>query len=217
MRKRIGVLISGRGSNMEALLEAARDPAYPADIALVMSNNADAAGLATAARHGVETAVIDHRPFGKDRESFERALDARMRESNVDLVCLAGFMRVLTPVFVSAWDGRLLNIHPSLLPAYTGLRTHERALEDGVRVHGCTVHFVTPVLDVGPIVAQAVVPVRAGDDPAALAARVLRQEHQLYPRALALIASGNAWLDKDRVVYRDEDAAARATVMASTP
>lgn len=213
-RKRIGVLISGRGSNMEALLEAASNPAFPAEIALVMSNNADAGGLATAARHGVATAVIDHRPYGKDRESFERALDARMREAGVELVCLAGFMRVLTPVFVGAWDGRLLNIHPSLLPAYTGLHTHERALNDGVRVHGCTVHFVTPVLDVGPIIAQAVVPVVSGDDPDALAARVLRQEHRLYPRALELIASGAAWLENDRVAYRDAAAMARATVFA---
>jgi len=213
-RKRIGVLISGRGSNMEALLAAASDPAFPAEIALVMSNRADAAGLATAASHGVATAVVDHRPYGKDRVSFERALDARMREAGVELVCLAGFMRVLTPVFVGAWDGRMLNIHPSLLPAYTGLHTHERALHDGVRVHGCTVHFVTPVLDVGPIIAQAVVPVRAGDDPDRLAARVLRQEHRLYPRALELIASGAAWLENGRVMYQDAQAMARATVFA---
>ncbi|GHE52582.1 phosphoribosylglycinamide formyltransferase [Camelimonas fluminis] len=216
-RKRVGVLMSGRGSNMEALLAAASDPAFPAEIALVMSNNADAGGLATAARQGVTTAVVDHRPYGKDRESFERALDARMRDAGVDLVCLAGFMRVLTPVFVGAWDGRLLNIHPSLLPAYTGLHTHERALNDGVRVHGCTVHFVTPVLDVGPIIAQAVVPVVSGDDPDALAARVLRQEHQLYPRALELIASGAAWLENGRVAYRDAAAAARATLFDPTP
>lgn len=213
-RKRIGVLISGRGSNMEALLAAASDPAFPAEIALVMSNRADAAGLATAASQGVATAVVDHRPYGKDRESFERALDARMREAGVELVCLAGFMRVLTPVFVGAWDGRMLNIHPSLLPAYTGLHTHERALHDGVRVHGCTVHFVTPVLDVGPIIAQAVVPVRGGDDPDRLAARVLRQEHRLYPRALELIASGAAWLENGRVMYQDAQAMARATVFA---
>ncbi|TCO15285.1 phosphoribosylglycinamide formyltransferase-1 [Camelimonas lactis] len=213
-RKRIGVLISGRGSNMEALLAAASDPAFPAEISLVMSNRADAAGLVTAASQGVATAVVDHRPYGKDRESFERALDARMRDAGVELVCLAGFMRVLTPVFVGAWDGRMLNIHPSLLPAYTGLHTHERALNDGVRVHGCTVHFVTPVLDVGPIIAQAVVPVRAGDDPDKLAARVLRQEHRLYPRALELIASGAAWLENGRVMYQDAQAMARATVFA---
>lgn len=215
-RKRIGVLISGRGSNMEALLEAASDPAFPAEIVLVMSNNADAAGLETAARYGVQTAVVDHRPYGKDRARFEQALDAHMRAANVELVCLAGFMRVLTPVFVSAWDGRLLNIHPSLLPAYTGLHTHERALNDGVRVHGCTVHYVTPVLDVGPIVAQAVVPVMPGDTPDMLSARVLRQEHQLYPRALALIASGAARLEQNRVVYRDAEAAAKATLLTGT-
>lgn len=216
-RKRIGVLISGRGSNMEALLEAARDPAFPAEIVLVMSNNADAGGLATAQRYGVATAVVDHRPYGKDRARFEQALDARMRESDVELVCLAGFMRVLTPVFVGAWDGRLINIHPSLLPSYTGLHTHERALADGVRVHGCSVHFVTPVLDVGPIIAQAVAPVLPGDDADTLASRVLRLEHRIYARALALIASGAAWLDDGKVAYRDADTALQATLFDASP
>ncbi|MFC0283230.1 phosphoribosylglycinamide formyltransferase [Camelimonas abortus] len=216
-RVRVGVLISGRGSNMEALLKAAADPAFPAEIVLVVSNNAGAAGLATAAGFGVATAVVDHRPYGRDRESFERALDARMREARVELVCLAGFMRVLTPVFVGAWEGRLLNIHPSLLPSYTGLHTHERALADGVRLHGCTVHFVTPVLDVGPIIAQAAVPTCPGDTPDTLAARVLRQEHRLYPRALALVAGGDAWLENGRVAYRDQATALQATIFAPEP
>ena len=190
MKRRVGVLISGRGSNLAALLEAARDPAYPAAIALVLSNRADAAGLAHAASAGVAARAIDHRPFGADRAAHEAALDAALREAGVELVCLAGYMRRLTPLLVRAWAGRMLNIHPSLLPAFPGLDTHARALEAGVKLHGCTVHLVTEGVDEGPILAQAAVPVLAGDTEAALAARVLVQEHRLYPAALAALARG---------------------------
>jgi len=190
MKRRVGVLISGRGSNLAALLEAARDPAYPAAIALVLSNRADAAGLAHAASAGVAARAIDHRPFGADRAAHEAALDAALREAGVELVCLAGYMRRLTPFLVRAWAGRMLNIHPSLLPAFPGLDTHARALEAGVKLHGCTVHLVTEGVDEGPILAQAAVPVLAGDTEAALAARVLVQEHRLYPAALAALARG---------------------------
>jgi len=190
MKRRVGVLISGRGSNLAALLEAARDPAYPAAIALVLSNRADAAGLAHAASAGVAARAIDHRPFGADRAAHEAALDEALREAGVELVCLAGYMRRLTPLLVRAWAGRMLNIHPSLLPAFPGLDTHARALAAGVKLHGCTVHLVTEGVDEGPILAQAAVPVLAGDTEAALAARVLVQEHRLYPAALAALARG---------------------------
>ncbi len=190
MKRRVGVLISGRGSNLAALLAAARDPAYPAAIALVLSNRADAAGLAHAASAGVAARAIDHRPFGADRAAHEAALDAALRAAGVELVCLAGYMRRLTPFLVRAWAGRMLNIHPSLLPAFPGLDTHARALVAGVKLHGCTVHLVTEGVDEGPILAQAAVPVLAGDTEAALAARVLVQEHRLYPAALAALARG---------------------------
>jgi phosphoribosylglycinamide formyltransferase-1 len=184
------ILISGGGSNMAALIAAAKDATFPAEIRLVLSNNADAGGLDKAGKAGVATAVIDHRPFGKDREAFEREMDARLRAEQVELICLAGFMRVLTPWFVKRWEGRMLNIHPSLLPAYKGLHTHARALADGASEHGCTVHWVVADLDAGPTIAQARVPVLPGDTEEALAARVLAQEHIIYPRALADVASG---------------------------
>lgn len=190
-RLRVAVLISGRGSNMKALLEAARDPAYPAEIGLVAANVPGAGGLALARAAGIATAELDHRQYS-GRESFERALNSRLVEAGIEFVCLAGFMRLLTPYFVDAWAGRMLNIHPSLLPAFPGLDTHARALDAGVRFAGCTVHFVTGEMDVGPIVAQAAVPVLPGDDAAALGARVLAAEHRLYPSALALVASGRA-------------------------
>ncbi len=213
-RKRIGVLISGRGSNMAALVEAARrDPAFPAEPALVLSNRADAQGLAFATGGGVETAVVDHKPFGKDREAFERALDARLRKSGVELVCLAGFMRLLTPWFVEQWRDRLINIHPSLLPAFQGLHTHERALATGVRLHGCTVHFVRAEMDDGPIIAQAAVPVLPGDDADSLAARVLVMEHRLYPLALGLVAAGNVRVENERTVFTPPEAAAEALLV----
>ncbi|MBN8873621.1 MAG: phosphoribosylglycinamide formyltransferase [Rhodospirillales bacterium] len=191
-RRRVGVLISGRGSNMAALLAATRDPGFPAEIALVLSNRPDAAGLATAAAAGVQTRVIDHREFPRDRPGHEAALDAALREAGVELVCLAGYMRLLTPFLVGAWAGRMLNVHPSLLPAFPGLDTHERALATGVKLHGCTVHLVTDVMDEGPILAQAAVPVLPDDTAETLAARVLAQEHRIYPAALALVASGRA-------------------------
>ena len=184
-RARVGVLISGRGSNMVSLLEAARDPAYPAEIAVVLSNNPDAPGLGLARASGVAAQAIDHRPCGAEREAHERMLDRALRAHGVQLVALAGYMRVLTPFLVEAWSGRMLNIHPSLLPAYPGLHTHRRALEAGEAEAGCTVHLVTEGVDQGPVLAQARVPVLPGDDEAALAARVLEAEHRLYPAALA--------------------------------
>ena len=190
MKRRVAVLISGRGSNLAALLAAARDPAYPAEIALVLSNRPDAAGLAHAAAAGVPTRVISHRPFGADRAAHEAAIDAALRDAGIEIVCLAGYLRRLTPRLVDAWAGRMLNIHPSLLPAFPGLDTHARALAAGVKLHGCTVHLVTATVDEGPILAQAAVPVLPGDTEASLAARVLAQEHALYPMALAALASG---------------------------
>ncbi len=189
-RRRTAVLISGRGSNMEVLLAAASKADFPAEIVLVAANRPDAAGLATARAAGVETAFIDHKPFGRDRQAFEQALDERLAAHGIELICLAGFMRILTPWFVERWLGRLINIHPSLLPSFPGTHTHERALEAGVRLHGCTVHFVEPEVDAGPIIAQAAIPVLPGDTPEHLAGRVLVQEHLLYPRALALVAGG---------------------------
>jgi phosphoribosylglycinamide formyltransferase-1 len=207
-RRRVAVLISGRGSNMVSLIEAARGPDFPAEIRLVLSNRPGAGGLARAAEAGIEALAIDHKAH-PDRESFDAAVDAALRERGIDLVCLAGFMRVLTPGFVEAWAGRMINIHPSLLPLFRGTHTHERALDAGVLVHGCTVHFVVPELDAGPIVAQAAVPVVPGDTPETLAARVLAQEHVLYPQALRMIASGDARLDGARVAFGDVwDAAA---------
>ncbi|MDB5430708.1 MAG: phosphoribosylglycinamide formyltransferase [Caulobacter sp.] len=190
MRTRVGVLISGGGSNMAALIAASQDPGCPYEVALVISNIADAGGLAKAAEAGVATRVIDHRPFAKDRESHERAIDAALREAGCDYVALAGYMRILTPVLVNAWEGRMLNIHPALLPLFPGLHTHQRALDAGVKVHGCTVHLVTAGVDEGPILGQAAAPVLAGDDEASLAARVLKAEHVLYPRCLAAFVSG---------------------------
>ncbi len=189
MKQPVGILISGRGSNMEALIAAARDDRFPARIALVLSNRPDAAGLATARAAGVRAEAVDHRAYGGDRPAHEAALDARLRDAGVGIVCLAGYMRLLSPFLVDAWAGRMLNIHPSLLPAFPGLDTHGRALAAGVRVHGCTVHVVTRAMDEGPILAQAAVPVLAGDTADDLAARVLRQEHLLYPAALAAFAA----------------------------
>jgi phosphoribosylglycinamide formyltransferase-1 len=190
MKKRVAILISGRGSNMTALIEAAKTKDYPAEIVLVVSNRPDAAGLDRARSSGIPTAVIDHEKFGGDRETFEQALDRELREHRIDLVCLAGFMRLLTPWFVNRWSGRMLNIHPSLLPQFKGLHTHRRALEAGVTRHGATVHFVVPEMDAGPIVAQDSVAVLENDTEETLAARVLELEHQIYPRALRAVAQG---------------------------
>jgi formyltetrahydrofolate-dependent phosphoribosylglycinamide formyltransferase len=197
VRRRTAVLISGRGSNLGALLAAARDPAYPAEIALVVSNVPGAGGLAVAKAAGVAAATIDHRPFKGDRAAHEAAILAVLDTAGIELVCLAGYMRKLTPLLVGRYTGRMLNIHPSLLPAFPGLDTHARALAAGVKLHGCTVHLVTDALDEGPILAQAAVPVLPGDTPEALAARVLAREHAIYPLALALLAGGGAGLAPD--------------------
>ncbi len=186
--KRVGILISGRGSNMAALIEAAKDKNFPAEIALVLSNRPDAGGLSLARAAGIATEVIDHTVFGRDRAVFDGTMQVVLEEHGVDIVCLAGFMRLLTPAFVAQWPERMLNIHPSLLPAFKGLDTHKRALELGAKVHGATVHFVTTELDSGPIIMQGAVAVQAGDTEAALAARVLKIEHLIYPAALRLVA-----------------------------
>ena len=192
VRKRVAILISGRGSNMEALIEAAKDSGYPAKIELVISNEPAAEGLRRAAAAGVRTAVVDHKKFGKDREAFEHALQDELQAHRIEIVCLAGFMRLLTPRFVRQWDGRLINIHPALLPAFKGLDTHARALAAGAKEHGATVHFVVSEMDAGPVITQAAVPVMAGDTEATLAARVLEVEHRIYPEALRLVAEGRA-------------------------
>ena len=192
IRRRTAILLSGRGSNMAALIAAARAPAYPAEIALVLSNRADAGGLALAAAAGIATATVESRRFPGDRAGFEAAMQATLDRHAIDLIALAGFMRILTPGFVAAWQGRMVNIHPSLLPAFAGLDTHARALAAGVRLHGCTVHLVSAGVDEGPILAQAAVPVLAGDTEASLAARVLAQEHRIYPAALAWLAAGDS-------------------------
>ncbi len=189
-RKRVAVLISGRGSNMAALIEAAKAPDYPAEIVLVLSNIADAGGLDTARKNGIETAVVDHKPFGKDRAAFDRAMHDVLTAHNIELVCLAGFMRILTPAFVALWSEHMLNIHPALLPAFKGLDTHQRALDAHAKVHGATVHFVVPEMDAGPIIMQGAVSVKDDDTEAALAARVLKIEHAIYPAALRLVSEG---------------------------
>lgn len=186
-RLKVAVLISGRGSNLQALIDACKQPEFPAEIALVISNVPGAAGLDRAARAGIPTRTIDHRAF-QGRGPFEDALDAALREAGAELVCLAGFLRILTAPFVERWRGRLINIHPSLLPKYPGLDTHARALAAGEKFAGCTVHYVVPEVDAGPVIVQASVPVRAGDTPDTLAARVLKVEHRCYPLALQLIA-----------------------------
>ena len=196
--KRTAILISGRGSNMRSLVSAAREPGFPARIALVLSNRPDAGGLVFARDAGIATSVVDHKAF-PTREDFERAMQAELEKHGVELICLAGFMRVLTNWFVAQWTGRMINIHPALLPSYRGLHTHERALADGVKIHGCTVHFVVPEMDEGPIVAQAAVPVLDADTPETLAARVLEQEHVVYPMALRLVAAGGLTVEGNRV------------------
>lgn len=195
---KVGVLVSGRGSNLQALLDACADPTYPAEIALVISNIPGAYALERARKAGIPTRIIPHKDF-PSRESFDGAMDAVLREAGVEIVCLAGFMRLLTPGFVQGWMGRMINIHPSLLPSFKGLHTHERALAAGVKLHGCTVHLVTPDLDDGPILVQAAVPVLADDTPDNLADRVLAQEHRAYPLALRLLAEGKVRLEGERV------------------
>ena len=200
-RKRVGVLISGRGSNLAALIAAAEQPDYPAEIVLVVSNRPEAAGLARASEAGLATAVVDHKAHA-DRRAFAEELDRKVQAAGIEILCLAGFMRVFTDWFVERWAGRMLNIHPSLLPAFRGTDTHRQALAAGVLVHGCTVHFVTPDLDAGPIVAQAAVSVLPGDTEETLAARVLAEEHRLYPFALRLVCEGEARLVGASVQYQ---------------
>jgi len=199
-KKRVAILISGRGANMAALIAAARKPDYPAEIAVVLSNRPDAGGLRRAGAEGIAAAVVDHGDFGKDREAFERAVQAQLEAYRIDIVCLAGFMRQLTPWLVSRWSGRMINIHPALLPSFRGLHTHERALEAGVKIHGATVHFVVPEVDSGPIIAQAAVPVLDDDTPDTLAARVLAAELRIYPLALGLVAGGKSSITADGIV-----------------
>jgi phosphoribosylglycinamide formyltransferase 1 len=209
-RKRVAILISGRGANMAALIAAAKKPGYPAEIALVLSNRPEAGGLRRASADAIATAVVDHAAFGKDREAFERAVEAHLEMQSIDIVCLAGFMRLFTPSFVLRWSSRMINIHPALLPSFKGLHTHERALKAGVKIHGATVHFVVPEVDSGPIIAQAAVPVLDDDTPDALAARVLAAELRLYPLALGLVASGKSSLASDGTVRN-------ATAVVPTP
>lgn len=201
-RPRVGILISGRGSNMVSLAEAASADGFPAEVALVLSNVPGAGGLDRAEALGIATATVDHRAFKGDREAFERAMDEVLRLNQIDLVVLAGFMRIMTPWFVRRWEGRMINIHPSLLPLFKGTHTHRQALEAGVTEHGCSVHYVVPELDAGPVIKQAKVPVLPGDDEDTLAARVLVQEHLLYPLALADVASGRAALVDGTIVRR---------------
>lgn len=198
-RKRVVILISGRGSNMSALIEAAGEPGYPAEIVGVIADRAEARGLAVAASHDIETKAITRADY-LTRAALDDALDAELKRMGAGIVCLAGYMRLLSPGFTDRWAGRLINIHPSLLPLFKGLDTHARALEAGMRVHGCTVHFVTAEMDGGPIIAQGAVPVLPGDDADTLAARVLAIEHQLYPLALRLVASGRARMEEARTV-----------------
>ncbi len=202
---RLGVLISGRGNNLQALIDACAAPGFPAEIALVVSNVAGAAGLDRARAAGVPVAVVDHKAF-PGREPFEAAVTAQLEATGVGLVCLAGFMRLLTPGFVERWRDRLINIHPSLLPAYKGLDTHARAIADGARFSGCTVHFVRPDMDAGPIVVQAAVPVAQDDTPETLAARILTSELEIYPLAVRLIAEGRVAVEDERVRIRDGSA-----------
>ena len=211
VRKKTAIFISGRGSNMRSLIEAARDTEFPASIELVLANNITAPGIAAARDAGVKSAGIVGSSF-PDRLSFDKVLDESLRSAAIEIVCLAGYMQFLTPWFVGRWLGRLINIHPSLLPAYKGLHTHRRALEDGVRIHGCTTHFVTPELDSGPIIMQAAIDVGVSENETSLAARVLEQEHLIYPRTLALVASGAARLKEGRCVLEGHSSAGSALV-----
>ena len=208
---KIGVLISGRGSNLQSLIDAAALPGYPAEIALVISNIPGVYGLERAKAAGIPTRVVDHKAFD-GKAPFEDALHAELSAAGVELVCLAGFMRLLTEGFVNRWHDKLINIHPSLLPSFKGLHTHERAIEAGARFGGCTVHFVRPAMDDGPIIVQAAVPIHAGDDADALAQRVLAEEHRIYPLAVKLIAEGRARVDGARVVVIDAEAPGNALI-----
>ena len=211
---KVAVFISSRGSNMQSLVRACNDPEFPAEGVSVLSNNPEAAGLKFAAEHSIATRVIDHRDFA-DRAAFEGEINRYLETVKVDLICLAGFMRLLTADFVNRWRDRILNIHPSLLPAFKGLHVHERAIESGARFTGCTVHYVRPEMDDGPIIAQAVVPILQDDTPDALAARILEQEHRLYPLALRLVASKRVKIHGSRVLI--ENGAEESAVLINPP
>jgi phosphoribosylglycinamide formyltransferase-1 len=202
-KTRTAILISGRGSNMQALVDAARADDYPAEIVLIASNRPDAPGLEWANARGLPTVAIDHKRYAT-REAFEDALQKALEAAGTELVALAGFMRLMTSAFVERWRDRMINIHPSLLPSFKGLHTHERVLAAGVRITGCTVHFVRPEMDEGPIIGQAAVPVLSGDDPDTLAARVLAAEHRLYPAGLKLVASGRIRRDGEKIVISQD-------------
>jgi phosphoribosylglycinamide formyltransferase 1 len=213
---RVAILISGRGSNMAALIKAAKVEDFPAEIAVVISNRSDAAGLALAAAEGIPTVTIESRPFGKDRSAFEAALRSVLEAHRIELICLGGFMRLFTAEFVQRWYGRMLNIHPSLLPSFPGLDPHAQALNAGVKVSGATVHFVTPETDAGPIVMQGVVPVRDDDTPEALSARILEIEHRIYPAALRLLAGGRLRLE-GAICHLDSDVSGQDTLISPQP
>jgi phosphoribosylglycinamide formyltransferase-1 len=216
-KTRVAILISGRGSNMAALIEAAKAKDFPAEIVLVLSNRPDAGGLASARAAGIETAVVDHTKYGKDRAAFERALQAAIEKQRVDLVCLAGFMRLLTPWFVRQWPRRMINIHPALLPAFKGLDTHKRALAAGAKVHGASVHFVVPEMDSGPIIMQGAVAVRADDTEQTLAARVLNVEHKIYPQALRLVTEGRVTVENGRCLIDGKPVPDASTLVPTNP
>jgi len=201
---KLAVLVSGRGSNLQALIDACKADDFPAEIVLVLSNKADAYGLERAKEAGIPTAVLSHKDF-EDRESFDEAMSEKITEAGAELVCLAGFMRLLSDGFVRQWRDRLINIHPSLLPAFKGLHVHERTIEEGARFSGCTVHFVRPAMDEGPIIIQAVVPVHPDDEPNDLAARILEQEHVVYPLAVKYIAEGRVRVSAERVLIEDHE------------
>ena len=219
-RKKLAVLISGRGSNLQSLLDAAAAKDFPAEIALVISNKPDAGGLARAEKAGVPQLTINHRDFGRGpaaRAAFDNALSDALAKADVDFICLAGFMRILTEEFVERWRGKLINIHPSLLPSFKGLDVHERMIEAGVKISGCTVHFVTAEMDAGPIIGQAAVPVKPGDDADTLAARILSEEHRLYPACVRLLAEGKARLTAKGIVDFDPDVGAGAPLLNPAP
>lgn len=215
-KRRVAILISGRGSNMAALIEAAKAPDFPAEIVLVLSNIAGAGGLDIAHAAGIGTVTVESKPFGRDREAFERAMQGELLRHKIDLVCLAGFLRLLTPWFVQQWDGRMINIHPALLPSYRGLHTHERALADGVKIHGATVHFVIPDVDAGPIIVQGAVTVHDTDTPETLGARVLQIEHRIYPQALRMVAGGQISVS-GAVCKSSTAAASEKTLISPSP
>ncbi|MBS0252296.1 MAG: phosphoribosylglycinamide formyltransferase [Proteobacteria bacterium] len=202
-KKRTAILISGRGSNMQSLVAAARAADYPAEIVLVASNRPDAAGIAWAVEQGLPTVVIDHKGY-ESRAAFEQALQSALDTHSVELIALAGFMRLMTPEFVEHWRNRMINIHPSLLPSFKGLHTHEQAIAAGVKIAGCTVHYVRPEMDAGPIIAQAAVPVLSSDTAETLAAKILIAEHQVYPAALRLVAAGQVCCDGEKIVISSE-------------